>query len=840
MTSKTKNQTRVALPTHSKNGKHAKRAQVDEATRNCRSPVEKIMKTFAQLPIESARGEIIQALKNNQVVIVVGETGSGKTTRLPVYLYQEGMNKTGRIGISEPRKVATTSVAHFVAKQLGSQMGGVVGYQIRFDTQADQKTDMLFMTDGILLRRFQKDPLVREFSVLMIDEAHERSGNIDFVLGLAKQALLARSDFHVVIASATIDAEKFSRYFNNAPIVKASGRLYPVSVTYLEREVHMSDERGRFSVRPMVEAAAKLVLDIHKSGKEGDVLVFMPGKDEIRMASEILAGARYNDVMILPVHAGMDPEDQNKIFADYPGKRKIVIATNIAETSITIDGVVFVVDTGLIKQKNFHPQYGIESLDLVSHSRSGCDQRAGRAGRTQSGFCYRLYTEASYKARPEYSVPEILRVSLAGVVLTMEDIGIDPMKFEFIDQPDRMVLAEAYETLIALGAIEKGKKGLTEVGRRMAKLPLDPTIARMVLEAQKHGCVQQIVAIASMLSAQNILARPRDKELEADRAHKEFVDAYSDAITLLKVWQAYRAHKGDLRIWCREKFVNSRAMVEAVSVCDQLCEILEQSGVEITSNDDENVVRKSVVAGFIFNLMFSRGMHDYHRILREGGDMLSVNIHPGSALFSLGPSLLVAASVVKTSRTFARVCTKVDLPWLKEFLPGMVREEMEVVEADQGTRQAMVHVNCLFGKNGSSISIAQETRAMPFAVARPIQEERILDAKARGWKQVVFTRQDSIFEIADDRGHCASSHDANYARVVIGEPYYCEIISASQDVFLRGRTVAAKFRVLNLGNGSAPVAVEAPLEVSQDLAASLQAVLGGGNMGKGSRRLGLF
>jgi RNA helicase HrpA len=528
---------------------------------------------MSELPILAKKKEILDAIRANQVTIVVGETGSGKTTQIPIFLYEDGYaTNDRRVGVTQPRRIAATSVAAFVAKQIGTELGDAVGYQIRFDDQTADTTQVKFMTDGILLQEIQTDTELSQYSVIMVDEAHERSENIDFLLGLLKDLLKRRSDLKVVVTSATIDEQKFSRYFGNAPIVNVSGRMYPVDIIWSDTD---------YSERQMVNEVVSQVAHIHQTQPSGDILVFMTGRDDIMAVIAGLEKRELEDLLPLPVYGELSTEDQQKIFSRYLGKRKVVVATNIAETSITVDGVVYVVDSGFIKQSNFHSDTGIKSLDVVEHSQAGCNQRAGRAGRVQSGVCYRMYTNLNFKSRPAFTTPEILRVSLADVVLKMENIGIENIEeFDFIDPPDREAFHEAYETLIALGAIHRGVKGLTDIGRAMARLPLDPRIARMVLEAEKHGCVKNVATVAAFLSVRNVFVRPKDSEWEADAAHEQFKDEKSDAITFLNIWKRYEASNFD-GSWCYRNFLNAKTMGEVRRIREQLFSILQHHGMQL-------------------------------------------------------------------------------------------------------------------------------------------------------------------------------------------------------------------------------------------------------------------
>lgn len=736
------------------------------------------------LPIESHRDKILEALKNHQVVVVVGETGSGKTTRIPVFLHEAGFANNGIIGITEPRRIAATSVARYVAAELGSFLGGLVGYQVRFDSQTQRETAVKFMTDGILLREFQTDPDLRKYSVIMVDEAHERSQNIDFTLGLLKDLLKRRPDLRVVVASATIDTEKFSRYFGGAPVIEVSGRVYPVEIRYWEKEIPFGGW-DRFTMELMVEAVAEKVAEIHKTMTPGDVLVFMTGKDDITMVIEKLEAMKLDNIVLLPVYGGLSTEEQVRIFDSFPGKRKVVVATNIAETSITIDNVAYVVDCGMIKQACFHPETGIKSLDLVRHSRAGCDQRKGRAGRTRSGVCFRMYPEMDFADRPAYTEPEIRRVSIAGVVLAMEDIGIARVEsFDFIDPPDPKAFREAYQTLIALGAIVQGKKGLTGIGKQMASLPLEPRIARMVIEAQKHGCVKQIATIASFLSVQHIFMRPKGKEFEADMAHRRFKVGNSDLTSFLLIWKGYE-ESGFSGSWCYQNCLNAKSLSEVAKIREQLFAVLQENGIELSETDNQEVVLKSATAGLIFNLLESVSFRSYAGVLQPA--LNNVFVHPGSTLFQSPGFFLVATDVVRTTKLFARNCTQVQVAWLQELLPHFFTEEIELVSmAEDGSsmlarKTIMYRRHEEFGFRG----VSSEEMVVSIDEARKIQAENIARAEEMGWRKVTFTSKDS-----DDRFYGDGYRTFSYVTVELGVPYYCQT-----ERFIGEDYTTPKFRV---------------------------------------------
>lgn len=750
-------------------GKHPQDAQGTRLLERVCPPVEKIV----LLPIDAVREHIVATIRENQVTIVVGATGSGKTTRLPVFLYEACFSTKGTIGITEPRRIAASSVAKYVAEQLNTKLGEKVGYQVRFDDETSAGTKIKFMTDGILLREIQLDPTLSKYSVIMVDEAHERSVNIDFTLGLLKDLLTRRSDLKVVVSSATIDVDKFSNYFDDAIVVEVPGRTFDVETIWSTED---------YSEREMVDAVVEKISTIHLKQPKGDVLVFMTGADDINRVVEKLERFGYSDMIVLPAHGGLAPDDQKKIFENFGGKRKVIVATNIAETSITVDGVVYVVDSGLVKQTSFNAQTGIQSLDVVEHSQAGCAQRAGRAGRTRPGVCYRMYMKEGFNSRPAYTEPEIRRMSLASVVLTMESIGIKDVEgFEFVDQPDRKAFHEAYETLIALGAISADRSELTDIGVAMANLPLEPRIARMVLEADKHGCVKEIATIAAFLSQRNIFVRPKGKEWEVDAKHALFKVHTSDALTFLKVWRAYEAAKFE-RQWCFDHFLHLQSLGEVRNIRSQLLTILDRGGMTLSSaKDDESVVR-SVAAGLVQNLLQAGGRHMYEGLLRA--NLYSVFIHPGSAVFGWSdPRWVVCTEIVNTTRTFARGVSEVKPQWLPELAPSqfsygrttLVRlsEDGTGVVAYRPIMQRSRFDNLLH-----EVGTRQEV-IISFEEARKVQDENIREAEQKGMIPLSFTEELSEYGrflnkmVCELRGIKYEASLFSKVQPRIGATYFC-------------------------------------------------------------------
>ncbi|MBI2451425.1 MAG: ATP-dependent RNA helicase [Parcubacteria group bacterium] len=719
-----------------------------------------------RLPIQDFQELIVQTVRSNQVTIVVGETGSGKTTQIPQFLYNADFADRGMIGVTEPRRLAAISMAKFVSDQLGVFLGDEVGYQIRFDDSSAEETKIKFMTDGILLREFQLDQNLTKYSVIMVDEAHERSKNIDFVLGLLKDLLTRRKDLRLVVASATIDEKKFSRYFWDAPIINVSGRMFPVETVWSNTDIY-EDE--------MADAVVQKIAEIHQNKEPGDILAFMTGQDDIHKVIEKLEKLNLSDFVVIPVYAALPPEEQQKIFASYKGKRKVVVATNIAETSITVDGIVYVVDSGLIKQSNFHPESGIQSLDVVKHSQAGCEQRKGRAGRTRNGVCYRMYTKENFQSRFQFTKPEICRTSLASVVLAMEDIGIEKIQeFDFIDPPKKEAFTEAYETLIALGAINKDEKGLTEIGKAMARFPLEPRIARMLLEAMKHGCVQNVATIAAFLSVRNIFVRPKEKEAEADRAHAKFKNQESDALTFLNIWKEYENAKFSYS-WCFERFLNAKALQEALNIRAQIFQILFQNKIELSESSDNDAIAKTVAIGLAYNLFQHGSRYWFNGVLRS---IENVAVHPSSAIFGNRVfQWIVATEIVRTTKVWARGCAIVKAEWLPEIAPNLFQFGDPIVEG-YTLKEDTANIKTLILYKGQSVGDVRSK--VSITQAAQIQEDRILEAEEKGLIPLTFfEKKNSVSDYLTD--WFAELNGIFYRACSIsgiknnGETHYCKV-----------------------------------------------------------------
>src|SRR5688500_8037218 len=531
-----------------------------------------------ELPVVQKRAEIADAIRANQVIVLSGETGSGKTTQLPKICLELGRGVAGMIGHTQPRRIAARSVSARIASELNTTVGAAVGYKIRFGDRTSPDTFIKVMTDGILLAETQGDRFLEQYDTLIIDEAHERSLNIDFLLGYLKQLLPKRPDLKVIITSATINPQEFSRHFNDAPILEISGRTYPVEVRYRPIEVEEPDED-----EPDLQQAILAAVDEVCAHGPGDVLVFLSGEREIRETAEALRKHHPPGTEILPLYARLSADEQNKVFQPH-GRRRIVLATNVAETSLTVPGIHYVVDPGYARISRYSPRTKVQRLPIERVSQASADQRKGRCGRVAEGVCIRLYSEDDYLSRPRYTDPEILRTNLASVILQMTALRLGQVQeFPFIAPPDYRAIKDGYQTLHELGAIDD-RNELTDIGRALARLPIDPRIGRMILAAADEGVMDEVLIIASALSIQDPRERPMDKADAADAAHAKFRDENSDFVGFLKLWDFYHEHAhhlsgSKLRKLCQENFISYVRMREWHDVHQQLHGLVGELGI---------------------------------------------------------------------------------------------------------------------------------------------------------------------------------------------------------------------------------------------------------------------
>jgi ATP-dependent RNA helicase DHX8/PRP22 len=615
------------------------------------------------LPIYKLRDQLIAAVADNQVLVVIGETGSGKTTQMTQYLAEAGYTATGKVGCTQPRRVAAMSVSKRVAEEVGCRLGEEVGYAIRFEDCTSPDTVIKYMTDGMLLREALLDDSLAAYSVIMLDEAHERTIHTDVLFGLLKGILVARRpDLKLIVTSATLDADKFSAYFFGCPIFTIPGRTYPVEVLYTKAPE-----------ADYLDAALVTVMQIHLTEPEGDVLLFLTGQDEIDSAAQVLyermqsLGPAVPELTILPVYSNLPSEMQTRIFDPAPpGTRKCVIATNIAEASLTIDGIYYVVDPGFAKQKVYNPKIGMDSLVVTPISQASAKQRAGRAGRTGPGKCYRLYTESAYQNEMlPLTVPEIQRSNLGMTVLTLKAMGInDLLGFDFMDPPPPATLVSALEELYNLGALDE-EGLLTRLGRKMAEFPLDPPLSKVLIASVDLGCSEEVLTIIGMLSAQNIFYRPREKQAQADQRKAKFAQPEGDHITLLAVYEAWKA-SGFSKPWCFENFIQERSMRRAQDVRKQLVAIMDRYKLDLVSaGRNYGVVCQAIASGYFAHAARKDPQEGYKTIV----DGTPVYIHPGSALFQRQPDWVVYHELVLTSKEYMRECTAVDPRWFVELAP---------------------------------------------------------------------------------------------------------------------------------------------------------------------------
>jgi pre-mRNA-splicing factor ATP-dependent RNA helicase DHX16 len=601
------------------------------------------------LPIYQWRQQFLNALEEHQVLIIVGETGSGKTTQLPQYLHEAGYTKNGlKVGCTQPRRVAAMSVAARVAEEMSVKLGNEVGYSIRFEDQTSDKTVLKYMTDGMLLREFLTEPDLGGYSALMIDEAHERTLSTDILFGLVKDIARFRKDLKLLISSATMDAQKFSQYFDNCPIFNIPGRRYPVDVHYTQQPE-----------ANYLNASITTIFQIHTTTPpNGDILVFLTGQEEIEAAELNLQetcrklGNKIRELIICPIYANLPSELQAKIFEPTPpGARKVVLATNIAETSLTIDGIVYVIDPGFVKENVYNPRTGMESLVITPCSRAAAKQRMGRAGRVGPGKCFRLYTKWAYQNElDENTTPEIQRTNLNSVVLLLKSLGIhDLIDFDFMDPPPAETVIRALENLYALGALnDKGE--LTKVGRQMAEFPTDPMLAKAILAADKYGCVEEVLSIISMLSESgSLFYRPKDKKFHADQARARFTNkAGGDHLSLLNIWNQW-VDTNFSYVWARENFLQHRALGRARDVRDQLSRLCDRVEVSVSSTGENNIIpiQKAITAGFFPNAARLQKGGDSYRTVKNNQ---TVHVHPSSCLFEVNPKWVLYFELVLTSK----------------------------------------------------------------------------------------------------------------------------------------------------------------------------------------------
>jgi ATP-dependent helicase HrpA len=653
------------------------------------------------LPIAAEAERIVALIRDHQVVVIAGETGSGKTTQLPKLCLAAGRGGAGMIGCTQPRRIAARAVARRVAEELNTPLGGAVGYQVRFNENVGERTAIKFMTDGILLAEIQSDRWLSSYDTIIVDEAHERSLNIDFLLGYLKRLLVKRRDLKIIVTSATIDTERFSRHFDNAAVVSVEGRGYPVDVRYRPLEGgEDEDNQARDSDRSVLDGIVSACDEIVRGSNTGDVLIFLPGEREIRDAHQALERRKYRHTEVLPLYARLSTRDQDRVFNPGP-QRRIVLATNVAETSLTVPRIHYVIDPGLARVKRYSPRQKLDRLHIEAISQASADQRKGRCGRIAPGTCYRLYSEAQFLARDAYTDPEIRRAALAGVILRMLSLGLGRIEdFPFLEPPDPRAIADGWQHLSELGAIDAERK-LTQIGRTMARLPVDVKLARMLVAAQKHGCLRETLAIASFLGIQDPRERPADQRAAADAAHAQFADAKSEFVGILKLWNAYRdAHEemtqSQLRKWAEKHFLGFLRLREWRELHRQLKLLCEELGW----NDDTTIGKAGGRAGFSpLNASpqqqrtegRSTEVADYARLHRaliaglptqighrgdrgayDGPRGRKFQLFPGSTLASRPPPWVLSATLLDTEKVWSIVNAAIEPEWAIDELPHLL------------------------------------------------------------------------------------------------------------------------------------------------------------------------
>ncbi|BEJ14326.1 hypothetical protein CspHIS471_0400930 [Cutaneotrichosporon sp. HIS471] len=642
--------------------------QVAEAEKKAQS----IEETRKSLPIYDFRDELLDAIRDHQVLIVVAETGSGKTTQLPQYLHEAGYTQGGlKVGCTQPRRVAAMSVAARVAEEMGVRLGQECGYSVRFEDMTCDKTVLKYMTDGMLLREFLTDPELSTYSAIIIDEAHERTLSTDILFGLVKDIARFRPELKLLISSATMNAQKFSSFFDDAPIFDVPGRRFPVDMFYTQQPE-----------ANYIHAAVTTILQIHTTQPKGDILLFLTGQDEIEACEENLKetmyalGDKVPELIVAPIYANLPTEMQTKIFEPTPeGARKVVLATNIAETSITIDGVVYVIDPGFVKQNNYNPKTGMSSLVVEPISRASAQQRAGRAGRVGPGKAFRLYTKWAFRNElPQDTIPEIQRTNLAMVVLMLKSLGInDILNFDFLDKPPAETIIRSFEMLYALGALNH-KGELTRLGRRMAEFPVDPMLSKAIIGSEVYKCTHEVLIIVSMVQESgSLLYRPKDKRVHADKAHKNFQKPGGDHFTLLNIFNQW-ADSNYSQQFCHENFVQYKSLVRVRDIRDQLASLCDRVEVVIESLPNEVVpIQKAITAGYFYNT----ARLDKGGSYRTTKNNHTVYLHPSSGLIGMQPPprFILYYELVLTSKEYMRQCMPIEGSWLSELAPHYFKKQ---------------------------------------------------------------------------------------------------------------------------------------------------------------------
>ncbi|MBV1776421.1 ATP-dependent RNA helicase HrpA [Burkholderiaceae bacterium DAT-1] len=753
------------------------------------------------LPVNQRRDELLKAIADNQVVIVCGETGSGKTTQLPKLCLELGRGVAGMIGHTQPRRLAARSVASRIAQELDSSLGDLVGYKVRFTDQSSELSLVKLMTDGILLAETQTDRYLNQYDTIIVDEAHERSLNIDFLLGYLKQLLPRRPDLKVIVTSATIDADRFSRHFDGAPVIEVSGRTYPVDVRYKELRSKDADDADL----EMEEAVVEVVQDLWRHDGLGDVLVFLPGEREIRETAEELRKARIMGAEIVPLFARLSVEDQQKVFRTSNGRR-IVLSTNVAETSLTVPGIRYVIDSGQARINRYSPRAKVEQLQVEKISQASARQRSGRCGRVSAGVCVRLYSEQDFNARPAFSDPEIIRSSLAAVILRMQALKIGRVEdFPFIEAPSGRLIADGYQLLHELGAVDEESR-LTRLGQQLSRLPIDPRIGRMLLAGKDEGVLDELLVIASALSIQDPRERPFEARDAADRAQARFVDEKSDFLTLLNIWDFFsatlREKKSNRQLvqTCHDHFLSYLRLREWRELHAQLKEIVTDLGWKVAekeAEEDAPVSRNPVKAekqrkeaeqkhydaihrALCTGLLGQIGMKQPEADEYLGARAIRFSIFPGSGLKKSRPKWVVSAELVETTKLYARCVAGIQPEWLEQLAGHLVNRDYFDPHWEEGPGQVVASERVtLYG-----LPIIAR-RKVHFGAVDPVESRRIMILEGLAGRRInsrapFWLHNEKLISEVEELEHKARRQDVLVDEQVLFDFYDARL---PQDVF---------------------------------------------------------
>lgn len=626
---------------------------------------------YKSLPVYEQKQRILDTLKTNQVIIVQSPTGSGKTTQIPVILHEAGYSDNGIIAVTQPRRIAALSVSEFISKQLGTSYPGLVGYKMRFEDKTDLTTRIKIMTDGILLQEMKLDPMMKKYSVIMVDEAHERSLNIDFVLGLLKRILKVRPDLKIIVSSATMNAEKFSTYFDGCPIVTIDTITYPVTVIYDPPTIPASTNTLT-AEEALLSKISNTIDRILYNRTEGDILIFLPGEKAIKDCINKLYRTPYSrKIQIIPLYGRLPKEEQEKVFDPAPfGRKKVIISTNIAETSVTIDGITSVIDSGLAKLNFYSPRTYTSSLIETPVSKASCNQRRGRAGRTQPGTCYRLYPRKDYDTRESYTIEEIFRTDLSEVVLRMAELGITDFEtFDFISQPPKEAIRGAVETLRMLKAINPDNT-LSSIGNLMVLFPLPPRVSRIIVESilKYPEVMEEVLIAAAFLSTHSPFVLPQGEEMDARRAHHTFRDIQGDFVSYVKLYRIYQQQKSREQ-FCIKNYLDEKVMAEIENIVLQLSDIVSAQQIPITGGGPMDDYLCCIASGMIQFVCVREGRENFRTLTAD-----HISIHPGSNMFRTDPMYIVAGEIVRTSRMFAMSVSPLTKGMLAKIDPSLEKE----------------------------------------------------------------------------------------------------------------------------------------------------------------------